>query len=140
MGAARASGRGITNAQFRNARRNSSLSGRPRALRSMASVIEHSASLVSLRVFAATCPQRASRYSSAKAYQLGGLTSPPLPPPEVISGSSLTARTNKAPSSSASALTLAPFPVACPRRDCTAPAACGSHASRKDSTSAEDPR
>lgn len=59
--AARNSGRGTTNAQFQSACRSSSSLGRPRTSRSIASVIAHGASLVSLRVFAATCGQRMSR-------------------------------------------------------------------------------
>ncbi|MFJ6981799.1 MULTISPECIES: hypothetical protein [unclassified Streptomyces] len=41
-------------------------------------MIEQRASLVSLRVFAETCPQRTSRYSSAKTYQLMVVAPRPL--------------------------------------------------------------
>lgn len=80
-------------------------------------VREQRASLVSLRVFAETCPQRTSRYSSAKAYQLMVVAPRPLlTRPKSSAAASLTARTNEAPSSSARALTSTPSPAAGPRR------------------------
>ncbi len=114
-GAVRGSGRGTTNAQSRSACRSNSSLGRPRSFRSIAWVIAHSASLVSLRVFAATCGQRISRWPSAETYELVK-TVPWLVPAETDSSAapSRTARTSAAPSSSASVLTSVALPAEVP--------------------------